>query len=414
MQMNRLGRRSDRRGGARGATRVVLFLATAAFGAASAWIFVHRQDGWAFRIVSQAEAYVPREVPGITGFERDPDGFVLHASNGADPAWRFDGAAQPSRAEAGIQRRRVAKGTQPDAPALGFATVVHSGGEGHMFSSGAVTLSEAERLPLAELVAATSDYPVEHVAAVGALLGEADLAQPLPGESTESHFARLWLFLFERLDPHAGPPPPGFEELPAWVQYQRAAAGDAKIRCASYAEILTLFATVAGIATRTVDATGTRDGVLLGGHTFVEIWYPEHQRFGYSDLNLDTFAIRARPDGRPLGAIEIATLHRAGLHDALFASVPVDQHLETIPYPASQRLTDVMLSPSATYLFHREYEDRHGVASRLQRYLLAPEPAVGLDASPLPHFGKQLAAGGFVASGALWVLATLRRGGSGR
>jgi hypothetical protein len=410
--MKRLARRSDRRGGARGATRVALFLATAAFGAASAWIFVHRQDGWAFRIVSQAEAYVPREVPGITGFERDPDGFVLHASNGADPAWRFDGAAQPPRAEAGVQRRRVAKGTQPDAPALGFATVVHP--EGRMFSSGTVTLSRDERLPLAELVAATADYPVEHVAAVRALLAEADLAQPAPGETTEGHFQRLWLFLFARLDAQAGAPPPGFEELPAWVQYQRAAAGDAKIRCASAAEIVTFFATVAGIEARIVDAAGARDGVLLGNHTFVEIWYPEHQRFGYSDLNLKTFAIRARPDGRPLGAIEIATLHRAGLHDALFASVAADERLETIPYPASQRLTDVMLSPSATYLFHREYEDRHGVASRLRRYLLAPEPAVGLDASPLPHFGKQLAAGGFVASGALWVLATWRRGGSGR
>jgi hypothetical protein len=412
MQMNRIARRSDRRGGTRIATRLALLLATAALGAANAWIFVHRQDGWAFHIVSQADAYVPREIPAITGFETDAEGFVLHASSGADPAWRFDGAAQPPRAESGVARHRMTKGADPGVSPLSFATVVHS--DGRMFSSGDVTLSAAERTPLAELVAAASDYPVEHVAAVRALLAESDLAQPAPGERSESHFARLWLFLFDRLEAQSGTPPPGFEELPAWVQYQRAAAGDAKIRCASYAEILTLFATVAGIQTRIVDASGTRDGVLLGNHTFVEVWYPEHQRFGYSDLNLKTFAIRARPDGRPLGAVEIATLHRAGLHDALFASVPLAGSLETIPYPHSPRLTDVMLSPSATYLFHREYADRHGLASKLRRYLLAPEPAVGLDASPLPHFAKQLAFGAFVTSGTFWLLATLRRGGGRR
>lgn len=408
-QMNRLGRHGDRRGGTRGATRVALFLLTAAFGAASAWMFVHRQEGWAYRIVRQAEAYVPREIPSITGFDPAGEGFVLHASPGADPSWRFDGAIQPPRATTGVQRRRLEKGNDPAAPALAFTTVVHP--EARMFSSGAMTLSDAARLPLAEFVATASDYPLEHVAAVRAMLAEAGLAQPAPGEDTESHFARLWLFLYPRLHPQGGAPPPGFEELPAWVQYQRAAAGEAKIRCASYAEILTLFATVAGIATRTVDAGGMRDGVRLGNHTFVEVWYPEHQRFAYSDLNLGTFAIRVGPSGRPLGAIEIATLHRAGLNDALFASIPVDGRLETIPYSELQRLTDVMLSPSATYLFLREYEDRHGIVSKLRRYLLAPEPAVGLDASPLPHRVKQLAFGGFAASGVLWLLATLRRGG---
>lgn len=388
--------------------RAGLFLLTAALGAVNAWMFVHRQEGWAYRIVSQAEAYVPREIPSITGFTAEADGYSLHTSPGADPSWRFDGAAQPSRATTGIARRRLQKDGEPTPPRA-FATVVHP--EARMFSSGAVTLSDAPRLPLAELVAALDDYPVEHVAAVRALLAAEGLAQPAPGESTESHFARLWSFLYERLDSQAGPPPPGFEELPAWVQYQRAAAGEAKIRCASYAEILTLFATVAGIATRTVDAGGMRDGVRLGNHTFVEVWYPEHQRFGYSDLNLSTFAVRARPDGRPLGTIEIATLHRAGLDDVLFASVPVEgRRIETIPYPELDRLTDVMLSPSATYLFLRDYEDRHGIVSKLRRYVLAPEPSVGLDASPLPHRVKQLALGAFAASGALWLLATLRRG----
>lgn len=410
--MNRLARRSDRRGGTHVATRIVLFVATAALGALNAWLFVHRQEGWAFRIVSQAEAYVPREVPAITGFEVDPEGFVLQTSNGADPTWRFDGATQPAHATSGIQRHRIAKGGEPNAPGRTYATVVHP--EARMFSSGDVTLSAAERLPLAELVAAASDYPADHVGAVRALLAEADLAQPAPGESTESYFGRLWLFLFARLDPQTGNPPPGFEALPAWVQYQRAAAGEAKIRCASYAEILTLFATVAGIPARTVDATGARDGVDLGNHTFVEVWYPEYQRFGYTDLTLKTFAVRARLDGRPLGAAEIATLHRAGLNDALFATRPRDGQLETIPYPQLHRLTDVMLSPSATYLFHREYENRHGTASKLRRYLLAPEPAIGLDASPLPHLAKQAAFGAFLASGTLWLLATLRRGGNRR
>lgn len=410
--MSQLARRGDRRGGARVATRLGLFLATAALGAANVWIFIHRQDGWAFRIVSQAEAYVPREVPAITGFAPDAQGFLLHASHGADPAWRFDGAAQPPRATLGIERHRITKDDAPGSPELAFATVVHP--DGRMFASGDVTLSAAKRLPRAELVAAVSDYPVEHVAAVRALLAEANLAQPAPGEHTESHFARLWLFLFARLDAQSGPPPPGFDELPAWVQYQRAAAGEAKIRCASYAEILTLFATVAGIQTRIVDASGTRDGVLLGNHTFVEVWYPEHQRFGYSDLTLKTFAIRARPEGRPLGAVEIATLQRAGLRETLFASLPQQDRLETIPYARSPRITDVMLSPSATYLFHREYLDRHGLVSRMRRYLLAPEPAVGLDASPLPHLAKQAAFGAFVASGSLWLLVTLRARGKRR
>jgi hypothetical protein len=410
--MSRLGRRNERRGGARTATRIGLFLSTVALGAASAWIFVHRQDGWAFRVVSYAEAYVPREIPAITGFESDAEGFVMHASNGADPAWRFDGAAQPSRAGAGIQPHRLSKGSDPAAPAFAFTSIVYP--DARMFSSGDVALSAAEREPLLELVATNDDYPVEHVTAVRALLADADLAQALPGETTEAHFARLWLFLFERLDPHSGAPPPGFEQLPAWEQYQRAAAGEAKIRCASFSEILTLFATVAGIQTRTVDATGTRDGVLLGNHTFVEVWYPEHQRFGYSALNLKTFAIRAGAGGRPLGAIEIASLHRAGLEEALVASVPAGAQLETIPYAASPRLTHAMLSPSATYLFHREYEDRHGMLSRLERYLLAPEPAYGLDASPIPHRIKQLVFVAFVASAALWLLTTLLRGGARR
>lgn len=410
--MARLGRHSDRRGSARTATRVGLFLATVALGAASAWIFVHRQEGWAFRVVSHAEAYVPREIPAITSFEPDAEGFVMHTSNGFDPAWRFDGAAQPARARAGIQPHHLRMGADPAAPALAFTSIVYP--DARMFSSGDVALSAAEREPLRELVAGNDDYPVEHVAAVRTLLAEAGLAQALPGESVESHFARLWLFLFERLDPHSGAPPPGFEELPAWEQYQRATAGEAKIRCASYAEILTLFATVAGIATRTVDATGTRDGVQLGNHTFVEVWYPEHQRFGYSDLNLKTFAIRAGADGRPLSAVEIAALHRAGLEAALVASVPAGAQLETLPYATSPRLTHVMLSPSATYLFHREYEDRHGLRSRLERYLLAPEPAYGLDASPFPHRIKQFVFVAFVASAALWLLTTLLRGGARR
>lgn len=408
--MNRFSRRGDRRGGTRGASRAGLFLLTAALGAVNAWMFLHREEGWAYRIVAQAEAYVPSEIPSVTGFAVEADGYSLRTSPGADPSWRFDGAAQPARATTGIHRRRLEKGDDPAAPGLAFTTVVHP--DARMFSSGAVTLSDAVRLPLAELVAAIDDYPVEHVAAVRALLAAEGIGRPAAGEGTEAHFARVWSFLDERLDPHAGAPPPGFEELPAWVQYQRAVAGEAKIRCASFAEILTLFATVAGIATRTVDAGGMRDGVRLGNHTFVEVWYPEHQRFGYSDLNLRTFAVRARPDGRPLGTIEIATLQRAGLGDVLFASIPAEgRRIETIPYPALDRLTDVMLSPSATYLFLREYEDRHGLVSKVRRYLLAPEPAVGLDASPLPHRVKQLAFGGFAASGALWLLATLLRGG---
>ena len=126
--MNRLGRHGDRRGGTRGATRVALFLLTAAFGAASAWMFVHRQEGWAYRIVPQAEAYVPREIPSITGF--DPAGRGLRAARvarrGSELAFRRrDPAAtrdhrrpapparegqRPRRAGARIHDRRASRG----------------------------------------------------------------------------------------------------------------------------------------------------------------------------------------------------------------------------------------------------------------------------------------------------------------
>lgn len=363
----------------------LLALLTAAVVAANVWVFKHRLEGYAFRQSDYATVYLPSEAPTVAGFGRAPDGALLmRFSADSDPRLR-PAAGEHLRLQSPpgqIVVHDVASAARPQHPARIYT--MHDPAEGVSLGTPDLLIGAWKRHPLRALVADVEDYDPAHVAAARAELAKLGLDK---AQGTQERLRVLWQFLRRQLGPHEGAPPPRFARESPWTQYQRTIAGETKIFCANFAEILAFFATVAGLPARVVDSVGTLDGVPYGAHAFVEVFIAEEQRWAYTDLMLGIFMVRAGKDGPPLNTVQLTQLVQARAENALWVTGARTGELADVPYASLSPSPSLHFHPSVLFVFHRDYgANRYRLATALQRYLFSPEPAYGL------HFGNGRAA----------------------
>jgi hypothetical protein len=327
-----------------------------------------RERGYAYRVVSYVEAYLPSERPTVSGLRL--------GAGGADLTVVLDGAhsqehrvsVPPDYAEHELRVNALAGAPQT------FRTV-RAPGAAPIFASASLLRSAGSRISLRQHVAEVADYPEAHVTAVRKLLAEAALPK---GDTTLERFAHLWLWLDGKLRPHSGQPPPDYQSIAPFDQFVRATRGEMKLFCANYSEILTLFATVAGHSIRIVDATGIVDDTPLSAHTFVELYVPELGRFVYSDLTLGIFAVRLGVSGSALDSGHIVQVQQMGGEEALQVEIVRSSALVQVPLREAPTRLGVFLNPNATFVFHQQYRDRFTLLERAKRYALGGEPAYSL------------------------------------
>jgi hypothetical protein len=445
----------------------VLTVLMIALAGANAWIVKHRHEGFLFRHVPYVEAYHPSELLRVTGLVAGRGDLELITAPKRSGRWRIErrvpeaapetlpeaapGAPaeaapeapaeakdasgksdEPGTAgnvpprwtslsasqgpdprlslEAGVHRYRLTQAGEHRFPRALSLTLVHTpaspSAPDHL-AQGATTISslsvpfgEVHTHPLSELAFQREDVRGSDLEAARRELEQMNL----PSGDTEARIASLASYLLKRLNPHRGTPSDEmYRGLSPHTQYERAIAGEDEVFCANFSSIYRYFAALAGIPTREISVTGTRDGVSLGAHTFNESFIPERGEWAYVDLTLEVVLPRTAKGDR-LDAIELSHLHRLDATEGVRAYAPSGSGLALAPYDAHSRFSRIYLNDNATYLFHRPEANRHTRLSQLRRMFFEPELAYAHRPDNTKYWVKTGVFAAFVASAALWVL----------
>jgi len=192
-------------------------------------------------------------------------------------------------------------------------------------------------------------------------------------DSSASKIQKIARGIYQQLVPFRGPPSPLMRHLDGFEQYEAALAGKSKVHCANHAEIFAGFATVAGVPTRLVDVGGSYSVVPVAAHAFAESYIEEKNAWAYVDLQLHV-AMLSDVNGRPLNGIDVLlrSVHRnwEGLD-----LVNLD---ETGKFADYFSLLQHFIPPESTLTYLWGETDRFSFVKRLNRLLIAPQPAFSL------------------------------------
>lgn len=366
---------------------VALALITVVLAAASAWMVVHRREGYTFRYVAESTIASPAEALRVVGFTREPHALTLRTEPALEGTWsvlvddgttyEVQGPHPRIRLSPGVRALRLDQRAEGEGLAhvhprtMRLTLVVDPApfgddgvGETSVLSLD-VPFGSAPRYPLRELTTQTEHYAPEEVEAGRRILAELDL----PTDPV-ARVERLIRFVHDELDPHRGAP--SYAMLRSHTplqQLERARRSEDAVHCASFTAVYTFFATLAGIPTREISVTGEDDGVLLGGHAFAESYLPAHGGFAYVDVTFGMGLVQG-PDGRFLDAMKLARLHELGaLGELTVRVIGEDGVMRRAPYAEHARFSRMYLNRDATYLYHRPDRDRYSTLAPLFRVL---------------------------------------------
>ncbi len=391
-----------------------LALTTAAITLANAWIFVHRREGWLFRYVSETTIRSPAEELRVTGLDRHGDRLIVLTEPAREGRWEIAidaaaGGTAPGPHPAvpltpGLHDLRLEQRTDARGPRVIEMTVMFEPASGEVaVLSVSVPFGTAPRYSLTELAARPAHYAAEDVREGRRILAPLALDELAP----EARIERLLGYVHDELDAHRGAPSEAMlRSLEPLDQYRRATRGEDAVHCASFAEVYTFFAALAGIPTRTVTVSGEERGILLGAHSFAES-YVAGRGWAYVDPTLGVGLVRG-PDGRYLDAIELSRLHDADLLGELTASVVREGRVERVPYEPHARFSRAHLSRDGTYLYSRPERGRRTGWARVLRFALGTDLGWAAEPARERHYLKQGALAAQALVGLLW-LAVLAR-----
>ena len=192
-------------------------------------------------------------------------------------------------------------------------------------------------------------------------------------DSSASKIQKIAREIHQQLHPYRGPPSPLMRRLNGFEQYEAALAGKSKVHCANHAEIYAYFATVAGVPTRLVDVGGSYNAVPVAAHAFAESYIEELNAWAYVDLQLHV-AMLFDVNGRPLNGIDVLMRSARRNWEGL-KFVNLD---ETGRFVDDSSLLQLFVPPESTLTYLWGETDRFSFFKRLNRLLVAPQPAFSL------------------------------------
>lgn len=313
---------------------------------ANLWYFFGRSWEDSFFPASYSTIYYPTDMPVIKGWHQD--GGELAADMGWDATptgWHIYQGDQLVRELEGPQLRFSYPGdserhpytviAQPEglAPPMDFTvrffTKEWHQERGHDRDPSYEVLTD---VPLADFPQYTVedwidrfDYvSTEGLAETDRLLREVAGIQADDGVRTK--LAKLMRFLRDDLGRACrGTPDDDIRWRDPWEIYQMMKSGESLGFCMQQSQLFIYFANRAGLSTRMVQGARIydRSTYIYSGHTWVEIWFPDQQRWGWND---PSFALIHAQDknGRILNTVELARLRQHDAWDGVTATIYKD------------------------------------------------------------------------------------------
>ena len=116
-----------------------------------------------------------------------------------------------------------------------------------------------------------------------------------------------------------------------FIIYQNMRSGEGQGYCTQHAQIFLLFANRAGLSTRLVVTARTKDNnIIHSGHSWVETWVPEQNRWAWGDPSF-AFAYATNTEGEILNSIDISQLRKQSAWDGVTARVYKDWAWPDVP-----------------------------------------------------------------------------------
>lgn len=168
----------------------------------------------------------------------------------------------------------------------------------------------------------------------------------------------------------------------AYQLYGKCINGETNLTCNEYLEIYYLFANLAGVKTRRIGLIGHGDSdglVKLSGHHFNESYVDELNRWIFVDLSFNK-AFVLNSHGTPMNTFELYMANVSNNTSDLFAAVLEGDSIVFQPY-------EQVNNPEVDYfngnclIQYKNGNDRFNTFNQFTRYILDPEPVLGLNYS---------------------------------
>lgn len=146
-----------------------------------------------------------------------------------------------------------------------------------------------------------------------------------PHDTVYEKLEKLMVFLRDDLGQACrGQPPADFRWRTPWEIYRAMQTGEGQGFCTQHAQVFLYFANRAGLATRMVVGARTENHHFIHtGHTWVEAWFPDQQRWGWVEPSFAVIYAKDRT-GQVLNSVELANLRAHQAWDGVTARVYKD------------------------------------------------------------------------------------------
>lgn len=148
-----------------------------------------------------------------------------------------------------------------------------------------------------------------------------------PDDDVRTKLAKLMRFLRDDLGRscRGNPDEANIRWRDPWEIYRLMKNGESKGFCMQFSQLFIYFANRAGLSTRMVQGARIydRSTYIYSAHTWVEIWFPDQQRWGWND---PSFALIHAQDknGQILNTVELARLRQHDAWDGVTATIYKD------------------------------------------------------------------------------------------
>lgn len=302
-----------------------------------------------------------------------------------------------------------------DHPSLEFKLRFYPPGllENQDYGDGAYSV--VSDVPMADF----AQYPVSEWIDDYAYVGEEGLVEIdrilrdevgiLPDDTVYEKLEKIMIFQRDDLGQQCrGQPPADFRWRTPWEIYQSMKSGEGQGFCAQHSQVFVLFANRAGLATRMVLGARTENHrFIYTGHTWVEAWFPDQQRWGWVEPSYAVIYVKDKK-GQVLNSVELANLRQHEAWDGLTARVYKDwgwpdvagetDTLVDAPFAQVNGVVERQFITSAIYKWRRppnveeirgEYsmllKDRTFFWGNLERYFFKPPLAYANYPTPGDH-----------------------------
>lgn len=162
--------------------------------------------------------------------------------------------------------------------------------------------------------------------------------------------------------------------------YEFALEGKTNLTCNEYSEVYYLFANEAGINTRRVGVVGlgNSDGVVkISGHHFNESYIPELGHWAFVDITAGKSYV-LNSDKKVLNTFEILMANESGNIEGLMASSLSGDSIISLPYK-DIRENEIYYFDQDCLIQYKFGDDRFDKVNQLNRYFFNPEPVLSLN-----------------------------------